>query len=99
MEEQRHAQRLAVALGDHRLGRGPIAEHGVAQQVLGRDDLVGLALELGELAHEAHDGRDVVRGGEAEFGHAAASVCGAGAAVPRMAARHPAMISPAPATV
>jgi len=59
---------------------GPLAE-AVAQQIgLGRDDLVGLALVLGQLADEAEDARDVFAGRAPEVQHAAAILRGSGVA-------------------
>ena len=99
MEEERHAERLAIPFRHHRLGARPLAEHRLVQQRLGRDDLVGLALELGELAHEAQDGRDILGSREPQDQtHIAASTSDIWPR-PRAAITHPVMINAAPASV
>ena len=46
--EHRESGWLAVDLGDHRLGRGRIAEQPLAQQFGSADDLIGCLLVLGQ---------------------------------------------------
>ena len=48
-------------LGDVAVQRGRVAEQDAGQLLLGEPHLVQCLLVLGELTHEADDGRDVVR--------------------------------------
>lgn len=97
MEEQGEAHRLALLLGDHRLGRS-LAEQGVTQALFGGFHRVRLAFELGQFADEAQDQRDVLRrrGTDGQGQNAASTVS---IDRRRAAIRQPVMISAAPASV
>ena len=113
VKEQRKAERHPVALGNHRLrGRSrqsttlvgsrdrARSEQRVVEQRLARLHRVGLALERGELAHEAKHRRHVGARRRADsHAHAPTSPGGIAGAAPRAAVTQPAMISAAPATV
>ena len=97
MEEQREADRLAILFGDHRLRRA-FLEQGVRQPRLGRRHGVRLALERGQVAHEAEDQGGVTgRGGADRQDQIAASTLTTDRR--RAAIRQPVMISAAPASV
>ena len=59
-EEQRVAGRLRPALGDQRLGRRALAEQRLWKQLLGRMELVGEVLVLGQLPEQLEQQRDVL---------------------------------------
>ena len=59
------AHGLRVHLGDQRLGGGLASEERLVEHLDGAGDLLGRALVLGQLAHEAIDLLDVSRGGRA----------------------------------
>src|SRR3954451_11193562 len=60
-EPQRHTDDGAVLLRDVPEERGPLAEQRRLQLLLGQPDLVERLLVLGQLAHQPHHRRDVVR--------------------------------------